>query len=93
MRGDAPMTLPGAHRDTLPFILFTRNEEVSVIYFRLKGCILAKTTTRLTGINKEEANDDKRSRLNSLTREIVTVRQEVDFLIKTGPVLGGTRAA
>jgi len=87
------MTLPRVHRDTLPFILLTRYEEVIVIDFRLKGCILTKTTTRLTGINKEEANDDKRSRLNSLTREIVTVRQEVDFLIKTGPVLGGTRAA
>jgi hypothetical protein len=48
MRGDAPMTLPGVHRNTLPFILLTRNEEVIVIDFRLKGCILAKTTTRLT---------------------------------------------
>jgi hypothetical protein len=49
------------HRDTLPFILLTRNEEVIVIDFRLKGCILANTTTRLTGINKEE---NKRSLCN-----------------------------
>jgi hypothetical protein len=56
MRGDAPMTLSRVHGDTLSFLLFTRNEEVIVIDFRLKGCILAKKTTRLTGINKEEAN-------------------------------------